>query len=776
MRTSENAKRFLTSKRKRYILIAIIGISILLILSTLALFLIDRSNTLRYRTENYDKLEQNLVNFGKILEHSEGFVDNMKTSEIVLPYMESRTQEEIHSVLNIEKSEDGLYIITDRVDDGSPFLMDSQEHKMYNRMQSLLMGNPSYSDFVLYMPSNEVYLTIVAGGATCAACFSREEFQRVICMEGKPEEANDGMLFAAKPTVYSQSELFIVRELPSGALLFCGVDNAQWKEALFAQSVGRSYTIKQMILNLPNGGRISLNGGTGEATIFEDMAEQQQTMVHIGEQTIMRHVSESPAYELITILEETGVTSVVESDSFRLFLIVNVLWLVVVIIICINLFIRVSKPLRKLSDAVGVENVEESMTDEIERIRSAIENYNLQLIDKQMTIKGQAMQLRQAYLRQLILDQNSSMSNEQMEKLGLTDMLRCYVVITIYPDDGRWSHEDGSTQASSYRQHITALSVMESLKLLMQNDEAEFVTCQACLMAIVPVEGQEQKTEIYRKMESSIMEVSHQLQKRFQFGVSKAHCGADKLCHAYHEAMRQAAIVEEQISGRSDDVSLSTQLKQNMHMADLIYVEKYNGAFACLKDMIHTLSQQKSVRLRNQQISCLLSLTLCMLLETNEVNATIIEQMDVDLNDLIRLNTEEEIVENWGNIFTQLENHKDARLRGSYSEQFASIYQYMHAHFRDPELSLSFLADEFNMSMSTLSREFQKNLGQGFLESIHGIRIEAAKYEIEHTNAPLSDIAISVGYTNTLTMTRAFKKYLGCTPSVFRKKGNDVAP
>ena len=123
-----------------------------------------------------------------------------------------------------------------------------------------------------------------------------------------------------------------------------------------------------------------------------------------------------------------------------------------------------------------------------------------------------------------------------------------------------------------------------------------------------------------------------------------------------------------------------------------------------------------------------------------------------------------------GKVFGLLEAHQDKRIRGQYSEQFASIYQYMHAHFRDSGLSLTALAEEFGMSVSTLSREFQKNLGQGFLDSLHQMRIEEAKYAIENTNASLNDIAISVGYTNTLTMTRAFKKYLGCTPGSFRKK------
>lgn len=90
--------------------------------------------------------------------------------------------------------------------------------------------------------------------------------------------------------------------------------------------------------------------------------------------------------------------------------------------------------------------------------------------------------------------------------------------------------------------------------------------------------------------------------------------------------------------------------------------------------------------------------------------------------------------------------------------------------FLHGEEGLTALAEEFGMSVSTLSREFQKNLGQGFLDSLHQMRIEEAKYAIENTNASLNDIAISVGYTNTLTMTRAFKKYLGCTPGSFRKK------
>ena len=274
-----------------------------------------------------------------------------------------------------------------------------------------------------------------------------------------------------------------------------------------------------------------------------------------------------------------------------------------------------------------------------------------------------------------------------------------------------------------------------------------------------------------KAVERWTMDLSVQLQKRFRFGVSPVQSGAENLHPAYRKVMQSAALVEEKESGRSQDICLNTLIRQNLHMSELVYMEHYNSAFACFKEMADTLYQQKRRRLRNQQLSGLMSLTLCMLMETSSENSALLQEAGIDIGALTQPEDDEaELLAEWEKVFGLLEAHQDKRIRGQYSEQFASIYQYMHAHFRDSGLSLTALAEEFGMSVSTLSREFQKNLGQGFLDSLHQMRIEEAKYAIENTNASLNDIAISVGYTNTLTMTRAFKKYLGCTPGSFRKK------
>lgn len=160
-----------------------------------------------------------------------------------------------------------------------------------------------------------------------------------------------------------------------------------------------------------------------------------------------------------------------------------------------------------------------------------------------------------------------------------------------------------------------------------------------------------------------------------------------------------------------------------------------------------------------------------MLTEANETNTALLENMNADISARETAEDPEKLLQCWKEIFNRLDEfYKNKKEQKQYSKQFMKIYQYMEKNFRNPELSLSMLAEKFDMSLPTMSREFHKNLGQGFLECLHYMRIEEAKFEIEHTDASLKDIAVSVGYSNTLTMNRSFKKYTGTTPGAFRKK------
>ena len=97
--------------------------------------------------------------------------------------------------------------------------------------------------------------------------------------------------------------------------------------------------------------------------------------------------------------------------------------------------------------------------------------------------------------------------------------------------------------------------------------------------------------------------------------------------------------------------------------------------------------------------------------------------------------------------------------------------QYAESHLTDPNLNVTMAAESFDMSPSYFSRLFKKSVGAGFLDYVHQNRVRLAEEKMQSNPAlPLKDIAEQVGYTTPLALNRAFRKYEGVPPSVFRKQ------
>ena len=722
---------------------------------------VDENNEARYRAENYERIEENLTSFSEMMTNTDALCENLKLTTYVLPEFMEASYEDLKAQL----LERGTGIIEGR----GLFTYDTTGYKMLSRLHSMSMINRDISELAIFNQKTGTSIVVASDGRFGALCASIDDMQQIIRIEGDLTGVQDKALLAASPTKYASARLYIARVLNDSTVLLCGLTDSAWKYTLLFDNCGRSYQMEQMILRLPGEHLLYLDTHPAPDAlgVTEDVMDSDASILDVGEYTVMKYRSTDPAYQLIAVMSETGATSVVTSELFGWVIMLNILWLLIVTFICCYMLLRVFKPLKKITSQLPVED---DAADSIEKISRVISSYDRQLSSSRLTINEKVDQLRRACLKLLVMDQVPSITPMQMQELGIPALLERFVLITIYPNDGHWTQGDGSAQEISYRSHVTMTTIQELLKPHITDAQVEFFLFEECLLLVVPVTEDGQEHELRSRAENWVMNISVHLNKKLLFGISKVRCGQENFSRAYHDAMRRAALVEERESGRSEDITLNMLLKQNMHMADLVYMERYADAFSCMKEMIETLSKQKSRHLRNQQLSSLLSITYCMLTETNRENAALLEQMNLDANELVKVESEAEALQKWETVLTELENHKDERLHGQFSDEFASIYQYLYAHYRDPEISLSLLAEQFEMSLSTLSREFQKNTGLGFLECLHRMRVDAAKYEIEHSSTPLSEIAEAVGYTNTLTMTRAFKKYLGATPSTFRRK------
>ncbi|MCQ2012143.1 response regulator [Clostridium butyricum] len=83
-------------------------------------------------------------------------------------------------------------------------------------------------------------------------------------------------------------------------------------------------------------------------------------------------------------------------------------------------------------------------------------------------------------------------------------------------------------------------------------------------------------------------------------------------------------------------------------------------------------------------------------------------------------------------------------------------------------ISLKDVADEVYLSQNYLSELFKKEIGEGFYDFLSKYRIKKAKEILLTTNLKVYEIAQMVGYNDSITFGRAFKKITGTTPNNFR--------
>jgi AraC-like DNA-binding protein len=89
--------------------------------------------------------------------------------------------------------------------------------------------------------------------------------------------------------------------------------------------------------------------------------------------------------------------------------------------------------------------------------------------------------------------------------------------------------------------------------------------------------------------------------------------------------------------------------------------------------------------------------------------------------------------------------------------------------------NLETLGRRSGLSARALKRRLAKE-GARFAELLARVRIERVEHLLLHTDLPISDIADAVGYADASTLSRAFKRAKGTTPSRFRARSNQGEP
>lgn len=97
----------------------------------------------------------------------------------------------------------------------------------------------------------------------------------------------------------------------------------------------------------------------------------------------------------------------------------------------------------------------------------------------------------------------------------------------------------------------------------------------------------------------------------------------------------------------------------------------------------------------------------------------------------------------------------------------------LQKHYRDPETSLSSIAEEISVNPSYLSRIFHRETGRTFNTYLNFLRMEHAKKLLRTTNDSIVAVSEKSGYNNSKYFINLFKKTEGLSPSAYRNAPAD---
>jgi two-component system response regulator YesN len=102
------------------------------------------------------------------------------------------------------------------------------------------------------------------------------------------------------------------------------------------------------------------------------------------------------------------------------------------------------------------------------------------------------------------------------------------------------------------------------------------------------------------------------------------------------------------------------------------------------------------------------------------------------------------------------------------------IIDYIDGNYTDGSLCLSSVADFYGINEVYLSQFFKEQTGESFSGYMEKMRMNHARELLKKDHLTVDDIAKQVGYLNTNTFYKAFKRVEGVSPGTFRNKSGNA--
>lgn len=439
-----------------------------------------------------------------------------------------------------------------------------------------------------------------------------------------------------------------------------------------------------------------------------------------------------------------------------IFLIVLIGFVAVGFFLSYYIAIRNYRPVQNLMALLNSEETsEEVRKNEFYWLQKSIR----EIMDKgknlDIQIEEQKPILKNAFLTWILKDNQKPEENQILKTAGSLELdigYSTYNLLLCSLKAGNALNKEIHNKLNEYGMHFE--------NFVYQND----------YIVILNYEKEEDASLFYAGMS----EMLEQRKERYFFGVGEPCKSIAKLSETYMQA-KQARNFR-MINRKCGITFFHEVMKEKCYyypiekeytLRNCLLAGEYENSAIIFDELLEENVKDQQVSFeRIQNLFSNVELTCLKTLERLEVKGI----LDMELEKFKDEGTLEEYTSTIHEMFYKICKYVNAHREDNSEVMKETLCRFVEENLCDNNLSLNYVAEEFSLSSSYVSRLFKEKTGNNFLDYMNRRRIEKAKIMLlSEKGVSIQQIGILVGYDSDATFRRIFKKYEGVTPSQFRK-------
>ncbi len=301
------------------------------------------------------------------------------------------------------------------------------------------------------------------------------------------------------------------------------------------------------------------------------------------------------------------------------------------------------------------------------------------------------------------------------------------------------------------------------------------LSCIISFNGPIPEDGGREMFEIACKARDFIRE---KFRIVFSVSISNVHRTIDGIAQAHKEAIE--AIEYKIITGKGSIISFNELIKTDTcyeyheeterQLVNNVKIGDFDNAKIILQGILkdNLSGRELTAKMAKCMVFDLISTIVKVSNEFSNGNSEALSGNIKPVDLLFSCETIEDMEYHLTSILKSVCDYVQKKKKSHNNKLKDDIIKEAEATYQDINLSVSSIAEKFALAPNYLSSFFREQTGYGLSDFINKIRIEKSKELLRQQKRKISDVARTVGFYDSNSFIRSFKKHEGITPGMYK--------